>query len=220
MDIFDDLAFYEAEAKTLHLCESFMENFVFIEDALNDLLNAISFARLNVLHNPLRKKSIHKNHLPLQIFSSNIAQYVEFEAYQFNNKITFVLRVYLVEHATYILYHLYQTPILDDRQGLHHVPTSTKIYVVRNDDSLLYASFRTLDNCKPVSRSQKVCTDVLPYPTELTLILKSNSSNSCTQSQRPIRFHYCTVKTTTSRKSTPTLANHDFWACPCSVKCE
>lgn len=236
LDISDDLAFYQAQVKTLDLCESLMESYVFIEEALDDILNAISFARLKILHssiiNPtdlvdsLQKisQSIHKNNLPLPIFSSSIAQYVdiiELEAFQLNNKIIFVLRIPLVDPETYILYHLYPIPILDDRTGLHHILTSTKKYVARNDDSLLYASFRNLDNCKQLSRSQKVCSDVLPYPID---------SDSACEAQLLKQLHSlpktCQTSLLYARDYNVQEINTNLWLItiseplPVSVKCQ
>lgn len=40
-----------AQVRTLDLCKYFMATYVFIQDALNDILNAILFARIKIFHN-------------------------------------------------------------------------------------------------------------------------------------------------------------------------
>lgn len=179
MDISDDIAFYAAKVGTLDLCESLMESYAFLENFLNDVINAITFARLKILHssiitpldliNSLRhvSQSLHKNNLPLPAYSSSLAKYldiIELEAYQSDSKVIFVLRIPLVEPDTYTLYHVYPIPILDNRTGLHHIIPSSQKYIARSDDSMLYVSLNTLENCKTLGGSQKICSDVLPYP--------------------------------------------------------
>lgn len=89
INISDDLAFYEAQINTLDLCQSLMESFVFLEESLDDILNAITFARLKILHSSIItptdliyslqdiSKSLSKTNLPLPTYTSNVAQYLE-----------------------------------------------------------------------------------------------------------------------------------------------
>ena len=126
---------------------------MFLESYINDILNAITFARVKILHSsiitPLDlitslqeiSRSLIKNNLPLPTYSSNIAQYleiIELDAYQSDAKVTFVLKIPLTNPETYTLYHLYPIPILDNRTGLHHILPTTEKYIARDDDSLLY----------------------------------------------------------------------------------
>lgn len=179
MDLSDDLSFYTAKVSTLDLCESLMESYAFLESVLNDLLNAITFARLKILHSsiitPLDlidslqqiSKSLHKNNLPLPVYSSNLAKYIdiiELEAYQSDSKVVFVLKIPLVEPDTYTLYHAYPIPILDNQTGFHHIIATTKKYIARDDDSMLFVPLQNLEKCKTLGRNQKICPDVLPYP--------------------------------------------------------
>ncbi|XP_060520848.1 uncharacterized protein LOC132698673 [Cylas formicarius] len=111
-DISDTVAFYESQIKTLNLCESLMESYVYLESYLSDILNAITFARIKVLHSSIIyprdlvislqeiSKSLTKNNLPLPPYTSSIARYVdimELEAFQTENKVVFVLRIPLID---------------------------------------------------------------------------------------------------------------------------
>lgn len=179
MTLSDDVAYYDAQIKVLNLCELLMESYSFIEHSIDDILNAITFARLNILHTsiitPLDlieslkqiSQSLSKNNLPLPAYTTSISQYLDIislEAYQSDSRIIFVLNIPLVEPETYTLYHLYPIPIQDNRTGLHHVTPLTYKYIARDDDSMLYVPFKSLENCKTLSRSQKICMDALPYP--------------------------------------------------------
>ena len=179
MDISDDIAFYAAKVSALDLCESLMESYTFLGNFLTDVTNAITFARLKILHSsiitPLDlisslkhiSQSLHKNNLPLPVYSSSIAKYldiIELEAYQSDSKIIFVLRIPLVEPDTYTLFHIYPIPILDNQTGFHHIIPSSKKYIARSDDSMLYTLLQDPHNCKPLGFNQKICSDILPYP--------------------------------------------------------
>lgn len=179
MNFSDELAFYNAKVDTLNLCELLMESYSFIENSLNDILNAITFARLKILHSsiitPLDlidslkqvSQSLQKNNLPLPVYSSSLAKYIdiiELEAYQSESKVIFVLKIPLVEPETYTMYHLYPIPIPDNRTGFHHIIAATRKYVAKDDDSMLYVSLQTLENCKTLGNNQKICPDILPHP--------------------------------------------------------
>lgn len=179
MNISDEFAFHNAKIETLDLCESLMESYSFIENTLNDILNAITFARLKILHSsiitPLDlieslkqiSHSLQKTNLPLPVYSSSLSKYIdiiELEAYQSETKVIFVLKIPLVEPETYTLYHLYPIPIPDNRTGFHHIIASNQKYIAKDDDSMLYVSPRSLENCKTLGRNQKICPEMLPHP--------------------------------------------------------
>jgi len=178
-NIYNTTAFYEAKLEILDLCESLMESYVFIENSLNDILNAITFARLKILHSSIItpqdlivslkqiSQALHKNNLPLPVYISKLAQYldiIELEAYQTDTKVVFILKIPLVEPETYIMYHIFPIPISDNRTGFHHIISTTQKYVARDDDSMLYISFQNMDNCKSLGRNQKICLGMLPHP--------------------------------------------------------
>lgn len=236
MDISDDLSFYQAQIKTLDICESLMESYTFLENTLNDIINAITFARLNILHssiitpvdliNSLQQisQSLSKNNLPLPIYSSYIPQYIdiiELQAYQSDSKIVFVLKIPLTNPETYMLYRLYPIPILDSRTELHHIiPTSQK-YIARDDNSMLYVTLQTLERCKPLNQREKICPELLPYPIDSEAICEAQllrGSNSLPKT--------CTVSLLLAKGYNVKELDHNFWLItvseplPITINCE
>ncbi|XP_074026487.1 uncharacterized protein [Leptinotarsa decemlineata] len=187
-NISDDLAYYEAQLKTLEICETLMESYLFLESTLDDILNSITFARLKILHssiitpndlmNSLQEisQSLHKNNLPLPTMLSHVAQYIEIielEAYQVDKRIVFILKIPLVEPETYTLYRLLPIPIPDNRTGLHHILLTVQKYIARDDESLLYISLQNLENCKTLNHGVRICSDLLPYPIDSEAICEA-----------------------------------------------
>ncbi|XP_074031912.1 uncharacterized protein [Leptinotarsa decemlineata] len=188
MEISDDMAFYEAQIKTLEICESLMESYLFLETFIGDIINSITFARLKIIHGSIItsrdllyslqeiSQTLNKNNLPLYVSIGNIPQYldlIELQAYQTDNKVVFVLNIPLVEPETYTLFHLYPIPILDARTGLHHILLTFQKFIARDDDSMLYTSFQNLDNCKVIKTDLKICAEVLPYPIDSNAICEA-----------------------------------------------
>ncbi|XP_050518951.1 uncharacterized protein LOC126893054 [Diabrotica virgifera virgifera] len=179
MDISDQLKFYQSQIDMLNFCELLMESYSFIKDSLNDIVNAITFARLKILHSSIItpfdlieslrhiSQSLQKNNLPLSIYTSNLPQYldiIELQAYQLDTRIVFVLNIPLTDAEQYTLYRLYPIPIMDNRTGLHSILTTTHKYIARNDDSLLYLTINSLESCKTLRARTKICYNILPYP--------------------------------------------------------
>nr|CAI5852430.1 unnamed protein product [Callosobruchus analis] len=71
IEISDNLAFYQAQVKVLDLCESLMESYSFIKDSLNDMLKAVTFAQLKILHGSIIKPSDSR------IFKADISAFTE-----------------------------------------------------------------------------------------------------------------------------------------------
>lgn len=83
--------------------------------------------------------SLHKNKLPLTVYTSSIAKYIdiiELEAYQSDSKVVFVLKIPLVDPETYTLYHSYPIMIPDNRTGFQHIISTIQKYIARDDDSM------------------------------------------------------------------------------------
>uniref|UniRef100_A0A6P7HAB5 Uncharacterized protein LOC114348192 n=1 Tax=Diabrotica virgifera virgifera TaxID=50390 RepID=A0A6P7HAB5_DIAVI len=165
-----------------------MESCIFLENYLNDILNATTFSRLQILHSSIISpndlldslkiisQSLQNNVLPLPICTSNIAQYIDIiklQAYQLDSKIVFVLEIPLVDPEIYTLYHLYSIPILDNQTGLFHTLSTIHKYIARDDDSISYVLPPNTEECKSISPNQKMCTDILPYPIDSDTICEA-----------------------------------------------
>lgn len=207
LDIADQFSFYEAQIKILEICESLMESYLFIKDTIDDILNAVSFARLKILHNTIISPadltdslneishSLQRNNLPLPTHA--ISQYVniiELEAFQIDTKIIFVLKIPLVDPETYTLYRLYPIPILDNRTSLFHTLPTNKKYIAKNDDSLLYVTLRNLDKCKLLEDNTKICSDVIPYPIDSDSICEAQLLKQVNQLPKTCQTSYFFAK--------------------------
>lgn len=236
MTLSDDVAYYDAQIKVLNLCELLMESYVFLEESLNDILDAITFARLKILHSSIItprdlvsslqdiSRSLVKNNLPLPTYGSNIANYldiIELEAYQSDSKIIFVLKIPLIDPETYTLYHLYPIPVLDNRTGLHHTLPTTQKYIARDDDSLLYLSLRNLDNCKQLGTVTKICSDVLPYPIDSDAICEVQLLKHLTKLPKT-----CHTSLLLAKEYNVQMLSQNYWLIavsdplPVTIKCE
>lgn len=186
--ISDDVAFYEAQVKVLNFCQSLMESYVFLENYLDDILNAITFARLRILHSSIItpidlitslqeiSRTLTRNNFPLPTYTSSVAKYldiIELEAYQSENQVVFVLLIPLVEPETYTLYKTFPIPILDNRTGFFHILPTTQRYIARDDDSLLYVSLQNLESCKNLQTRLKICSNILQYPIDSDAICEA-----------------------------------------------
>ena len=180
-NISDSLAFHEAHLEMLELCETLMESYLFLEETIDDILNSITFARLHIIHTSIITSkdllyflqqishNLVRNNLPLPAYDSQVATYldiIELEAFQTESKVIFALRIPLVEPETYTLYKIIPLPIPDNRTGLFHVILTSRRYIARSDDSLLYLSLRDPERCKNLSPTTKLCSNVLPYPVD------------------------------------------------------
>jgi len=121
-------------------------------------------------------RTLSKNNFPLPTYTSSVAKYldiIELEAYQSENKVVFVLLIPLVEPETYTLFRPFPIPILDNRTGLFHILQTTKNYIARDDDSLLYVSLQNLKNCKNLQTKVKICSNLLQYPIDSDAICEA-----------------------------------------------
>ena len=113
-----------------------MESYIFLESSLENILNAITFARIKMLHSSiitpsdlitsLQKalKSLVKSNLPLPTYSNYIANYIniiELKAFQSDSKLIFVFKIPLVKPEIYTLYRLHPIPILDNRTSVFQI---------------------------------------------------------------------------------------------------
>lgn len=188
LNISDGMAFFQAQLELLELCERLLESYTFLENSINDILNAITFARLKIIHtsiitprdliNSLNDISqvLTKDNLPITPTFSNIAKYleiIELHAFQKDSKIIFVLKIPLVESETYTLFEIFPLPTQDNRTGLHHVVVTSQKYIARDDDSMLYVTFSNIEKCKKLEFSTQLCEETLPLPIDNNAICEA-----------------------------------------------
>ena len=188
LNISDTIGFIESKLKVIEICENLMENYMYLENELNDILNAITFARLKIIHSAIItpkdlvlslqqiSQGLHKNNLPFPASSTKIAQYldiIELQAFQTESKIVFILKIPLVQPEAYSIYKLYPIPILDNRTGLFHVLSISEKYIAKDDDSLMFIPLSNLNNCKLLNPRVKLCSNLVPYPIDTDAICEA-----------------------------------------------
>ncbi|KAL1490145.1 hypothetical protein ABEB36_012885 [Hypothenemus hampei] len=234
-DFSDHLNFYSSQIAVLDTCESLMESYSFLENYLNDIITAITFAKLKVLHSSIItpfdliealkhiSQSLRTNNLPLPIHHSAIAQYleiIELQAYQSDSRIVFVLNIPLVSPEKYTLYRLYSIPILDNRTSLHHFLSTTYKYIARNDDSLFYTAVENLEGCKSLQGKIKLCTNLFPYPIDSDAICEAQLLRPTNQLPRT-----CQISVVFAKDYNVQQLGHNLWLIavtdplPVTIKC-
>lgn len=195
-NISSDMGFFQAQLKFLELCETLTESYTFLQSELNDVLNAITFARLKIMHTSIItpkdliisleqiSKTLTKDNIPLPIAYTNVAKYfniIELSAFQSDSKIIFVLKIPLIEPENYVLYRLFPIPIIENRTGLHHVILANQKFIARDDDSMLYVAFDNLNLCKELNTYTQICSGVLPLPIDGSSICEAQLLRSSFQ---------------------------------------
>lgn len=71
------------------------------------------------------------------------------------------MKIPLVEQQHFTVFHLYQTPIHDNRTEFQHLLTFSQIG--RNDDSLFYFPIKHSSACKQLGQRQKLCAKLYFY---------------------------------------------------------
>ncbi|XP_041978575.1 uncharacterized protein LOC121732689 [Aricia agestis] len=161
---------------------------------IDDINNAILFAKLNILHptvlspyqlyNELDK---HRNKLPshydlpIPLTLQNIQELTDISklvCYYHQNKIIFVLHIPLVLPQTYNLYNIIPLPVPYDilKPDTYILIEPTSSYVAVTGDRMFYSLLRDIDKCKLISEKCFVCVladlfSVVANPTCETTLL-------------------------------------------------
>jgi hypothetical protein len=160
-----------------------------ISNFVDSILNAILFAKSNVLHpsiitptNLLKELSKH-NHLmnnridfpvPLNIETIHtIIDIAKLTAYYYNKKIVFVIQIPLISPIKYSVYKLIPlpTPPNHNNSDSFILVYPTKPYLAITDDRLNYALLDSIRDCPKINNDYSIC--------QLTTISSSNSNPSC-----------------------------------------
>lgn len=208
-DIYDDINLIETKLKVLQICQNLMESYTFIQNELNDILNAITFSRLKIIHtsiitpkdllSALRTiaQSLDKNNLPLPIREAKVATYlelIELSAFQTMTRLIFVLNIPLTEPEMYTIYRLYPIPIPDNRTKLHYILPTIQKYIAKSDDSDQFILMSEIDSCKEVMYNVKLCKNLYSYPIDSNSIceaqlLKTQIINKLPENCQPISIY-------------------------------
>lgn len=166
---------------------------------IDDINNAILFAKVNVLHptvlsphqlyNELDK---HRNKLPshydlpVSLTLQNIQEITDISklvCYYHENKIIFILRIPLVLPQIYNLYNVIPSPVPYDvtKPDTYVLIEPTNSYVAITADRMFYSIVKDIDKCKLISEKCYVCVlsnmfSVIANPTcETTLLSEAIS---------------------------------------------
>lgn len=133
---------------------------------LQDIENSISFAKIQVMHPSIIKtidlynqlklleKYLNKNELPLEINLNNVLLFeklIKIDCFIFNNKITFILKIPVVQSENFNLYHLFAVPIWEKSQFKVIIPR--KKFLVKNKSKFAFTS----NPCTEIIPRQFVC---------------------------------------------------------------
>lgn len=164
-----------------------------IYDLLEKIEIAITFAKLNTLHNSILEpkdllteiifinKHLNKNGFPFEPTLENIILFekvIQIKSYTKGNQIVFLLEIPVVETESFHYYHLYSLPIRNQNSFQTIIPNSK--FLIKNEHS--YALFDT--TCKEIIPEEFICQDVHKStmnenaPCEIQL-LKYNSNPNC-----------------------------------------
>lgn len=173
------------------------ESFTIILNELTEVLEAINFSKLNILHpsiiesklllEELQKISNYmtKCKLPLPPRIENIPHYlniIKTSSYKTSNRLIFVLQIPLVTLKSYSYYHLYSLPAKTTVPNIFStiIPLSPNLAI--SDDNTQY--FIPKD-CKTLTTNEILCLATTYHlidnnsPCEIQLILHTGNYNTC-----------------------------------------
>ncbi|XP_049825049.1 uncharacterized protein LOC126265985 [Aethina tumida] len=187
-NITDNMNLLEAKIKVFNLCEQLLESFIFINGELDDIINSITFAKINVVHpsviQPLNlldelskiNSELRKDSLPLDNTKENIPKFlniIKLDTYQSNSKIIFVLNIPTVQLDSFKLYHLFSLPLKDDRTKLFHTILNSHKYLITSDFNRQYAVTNDIDKCQNIDTKTKICKNIVLYPVDNNAICEA-----------------------------------------------
>lgn len=167
-----------------------------IAQILDNIENAITFAKLNVLHPSIITSDELKmelnninshlkvNSLPYTLDEENLINYysiISIKGYIHENKVVFILEIPLVESKVYNYYQLYSLPMLQQQIYKVIIPKTKYLTLSENQYGL------SNDICKEVSQMNFLCEDQILHqltnsendPCEVNLINFSNKYANC-----------------------------------------
>lgn len=152
-----------------------------LSNLLDTILNAILFAKVNVLHpsilsptylyNELSKNShlmIKRLDFPVSLSIENIHTIIDVSkltSYYYNRKIVFVMEIPLISSIKYMSYKVIPlpTPHNVNQPTTFALIQPTKPYLALTEDNLNYAMLDNLNECKIISSDYSICPAVSTF---------------------------------------------------------
>ncbi|KAH9638024.1 hypothetical protein HF086_014885 [Spodoptera exigua] len=150
---------------------------------LEDITNAIIFCRQNVIHPAIlppaqlyRDLADNYRHLPVELRLpinlelSHINLLINIstvKCYSSNNKIVFILRIPLVSHKVYSIYHSIALPIPHhnvEPNSFSFITPSSK-YIAMTKDKTEYCNLESLNECRAINTRAFICDVITVYST-------------------------------------------------------
>lgn len=165
-----------------------------ISDILEQLEIAITFAKINTLHNSMIQpnellkeiESINGNlvntKLPFKPSFNNILKYekiLEIKSYSKFNQIVFIIEIPLVEINDYDYFRLYPLPVL--KQGTFQLIIPTNKYLILNENEYSF----TNEPCKEINSGEFLCKEANPTkipikpPCEVSMLKYHKNITNC-----------------------------------------
>lgn len=170
-----------------------MMSYQIIYNSLEKLEMAITFSKLNILHNSMidpiellneiKKivKYLDQNKLPFEPTLENIVileEIIEIKAFSKGNKLIFMLNVPIVENKYYNYYHLYTLPVMYKNNFSAVLPYSK--YLLLDDTSYVFSNVK----CKNIINNF-LCAEITPVkikniePCEIKILQYSQNLSTC-----------------------------------------
>lgn len=193
-----------------------------ISDIFERIEVAISFAKLNTLHNSIvdpleliKEIQSFKSHLvtdtlPLDANIDNVLIFekiIEIKSYSKDNVITFILELPLVESETYHYYQLYPIPIPNNQSSKFHLNIPHKPYLALSNTKYSYMD----QKCTQLVTNEYICKEAhTAYvsnspPCAVQLITYQSNTTTCQPFQ--IRLHEVQITKITDGKWIVTIPN-------------
>lgn len=196
-----------AQVESLNILEKLHESYFLLLEELDELIEAINFAKVNVLHPSvikpetfLQQLQLIPNHLsklqlPLKPTRENLPHFQDLarvSAYQMRGKIIFIIRVPLVTLNTYSYYHNYLLPSRTSTMFLFNILSHMHTYIAISDDNSQYF---LPEKCEEIKKNLKLCDTTAVHsvnqdsPCEVQQILRTNHYETCTSNQAVIKIN-------------------------------
>jgi hypothetical protein len=192
----EDLIFIEEHIQTLHILV------IDLHQEYDSLINAIMFAQRNQIHpsiiDPdtfiveLTKTLPHlpgSNYYPVSLTKENaniLLTLVKLSVYFYKDKLTYNIKIPLINHETFNLYRMLPLPISLEPKNYFFIQPNTK-YLIISENKNHYVYLNSLDDCKMLFGNNYICKQTITFSahsrpsceTELLSAMMTNVPKTC-----------------------------------------